>query len=155
MSATRCYTTVLLVSLVIVFLADNTAYADSEADNRKQLFENQRNLIMLRKEKQAYVKELQEAEAERKLSTEVDAIDAEILNLKDSIDIAKILVENASELVARQRSLLATLEKGVPPSALDIALNKALKSNLPKLLTGLSNNEAARKDIAQLKNLQT
>ena len=153
MTATRCYRTALLITLVMATLAGSTAYAASEAETRKQLFENQRNLIMLRKEKKTYTQALQKAEARRELGIETDAIDAEIFDLKDSIDIANILIANASELIARQRLLLATLEKGVPPSALDIALNKVLKSNLPELLKNLSNNEAAHKDIARLKIL--
>lgn len=153
MPATRRFITFPLVTLVMAFLADSAVYADSEADTRKQLFENQRNLIMLRKEKENYTEALQGAEARRELSIETETIDAEILDLKDSIEIAKTLIKNASELVARQRRLLATLEKGAPPSALDIALNKALKSNLSELLKNLSSNEAARKDIAQLKIL--
>ncbi len=153
MTATRYYRTTLLITLMMATLAGSAAYAASEAETRKQLFENQRNLIMLRKEKRTYTQALQKAEARRALSTETDTIDAEILDLKDSIDIANLLIENASELVARQRLLLATLEKGVPPSALDIALNKVLKSNLPELLKNLSNNEAAHKDIARLKIL--
>lgn len=153
MPATRRFLTFPLVTLAMAFLADSAVYADSEADTRKQLFENQRNLIMLRKEKENYTEALQGAEARRELSIETETIDAEILDLKDSIEIAKTLIKNASELVARQRRLLATLEKGAPPSALDIALNKALKSNLSELLKNLSSNEAARKDIAQLKIL--
>ena len=153
MSATRRFITFPLVTLVMAFLADSAVYADSEADTRKQLFENQRNLIMLRKEKENYTKALQGAEAQRELSIETETMDADILDLKDSIEIAKTLIKNASELVARQRRLLATLEKGAPPCALDIALNKALKSNLSELLKNLSSNEAARKDIAQLKIL--
>lgn len=153
MPATRRFLTFPLVTLAMAFLADSAVYADSEADTRKQLFENQRNLIMLRKEKENYTEALQGAEARRELSIETETINAEILDLKDSIEIAKTLIKNASELVARQRRLLATLEKGAPPSALDIALNKALKSNLSELLKNLSSNEAARKDIAQLKIL--
>lgn len=146
-------TALLLLSILILALYTNVANADSVTDIRKHLFENQRNVIMLRKEKEAFIKELQEAEAQRELNTETDAIDAEILEIKDSIEVAKILIKNLSELVAQQRLSLATLESGTPPSALDIALNKALNSNLPELLKNLSTNPAAHKDIARLKAL--
>ncbi|ARN73566.1 hypothetical protein [Oceanicoccus sagamiensis] len=163
MLAIRRHITVLLATLVTALLASSGVLADPVSDTRKQLFENQRNLITLRKEKEAYAKELQAAQAKRNNSSanetantealDIDALDAEILDLEDSIDIAKTMIRNVSELVARQRLLLATLESGTPPTALDIALNKALNSNLPELLKNLSNDKAARKDIARLKIL--
>ena len=127
MTATRRYRIALFITLMMALLAGSVAYAASEAEIRKQLFENQRNLIALRKEKKTYTQALHQAEARRELGTETDTIDAQILDLKHSIDTANILIENTSELVARQRLLLATLEKSVPPSALDIALNKSLE----------------------------
>ena len=85
-------TALLLLSILILALYTNVANADSVTDIRKHLFENQRNVIMLRKEKEAFIKELQEVEAQRELNTETDAINAEILEIKDSIEVAKILI---------------------------------------------------------------
>ncbi len=143
----------LALATLLLIIASSSVYADPVAESRKMLFENQRNVIMLRKEKEAFIKELAEAKAERADISDTEAMDAIIRDIEDSIEVAKILIKNVSELVANQRLLLATLESGTPPSALDVALNKALNSNLPELLKNLSTDEAARKDIARLKIL--
>lgn len=111
------------------------------------MLENQRNLITLRNEKRQYQDEL----SELMLLNPRD--EANFNDLQDSITVAEEIILNVSTTVSRQRLLIATLEKGTPPRALDIALNKALSSNLAEITKSLSGNEAAQKEIALLRSL--
>lgn len=113
---------------------------------RKQLLENQRNLLLLYKEKQFFVNELARQRASQ-------ALPSLITDTVDSITVAETLISSTKVLVSEQRLFLATLERGEPLTALDIALNKALNSNLPELAKNLSNNEEARKEISRLRAL--
>lgn len=124
------------------------ANADPIAKVRQQLIENQRNIIYLRKEKLQYQKEL---EAARQNPSGKNA--AIISELEEDIALTESLIGNVSLLVSQQRLALATLERGSPPRALDIALNKALGANLPDLARKLSSNQAAKKEVARLRAL--
>lgn len=137
----------ITVSLLAILAHINTVTADTLESTRKQLFENQRNLISLRKEKDQYQQQLAVAKGDKQAET------LNIVDIRESIEVAEVLISNVSVLVAKQRLQLATLERGTPPTALDIALNKALNSNLPELIKNLSNNETARKEIARLRVL--
>ncbi len=129
------------------------AQAEPIDDTRKQLLENQRNIIHLSKEKQLFQKELGQAIKQRKGNNNQPMLQAEINDIRDSINVADVLIPNISELVTRQQLLLSTLERGTPLTALDIALNKVLNSNLPELAKTLANNPAARKEVARLRTL--
>lgn len=114
------------------------------------MLENQRNLISLRNEKRQYQYELGELVL-RDIQDEPSM--TLIADMKDSISLADEIINNVSATVSRQRLLITTLEKGTPPRALDIALNKALNSNLAEISKSLSDNEAAQKEIAILRSL--
>jgi len=152
MPVTRHY----IIALLLAILATGSQ-ADPITDTRKHLFENQRNIILLRKEKTAFLQELKQAKqqlaADNDTDTDQSQIKTDIIDIQDSLAVADVIISNITKMVARQRLLLATLERGTPPTALDIALNKALNSNLPELVKNLANNPAARKDIARLKAL--
>jgi hypothetical protein len=127
--------------------------ASQDLDNlRMQLIENQRNILQLRNEKQRSEEELQ-AELQQQPNSHDPASQARIEQLVDDIAQSEQLIQNISNSVSQQRLDLLTLERGSPPSSLEIALNKALNSNLPELAKNLSNNEAARKEIARLQAL--
>ncbi len=149
------YTTLYLSVLLVVLLAVQaiTAHAKPIDQTRRQLLENQRNIVYLRKEKRLFQKELQQAIRQQKHSDNPAALQVDIDDIKDSIAIADELISNISALVSQQRLLLTTLERGTPPTALDIALNKALNSNLSELTKSLANNESARKEVAKLRAL--
>jgi hypothetical protein len=125
----------------------------SEIDKvRLQLIENQRNTLQLRKEMQQNETELKAAQKQQR-SDNSPELQSHIEKLHDEITQAKLLIQNLSASVSQQRLDLLTLERGSPPSSLDIALNKALNSNLPELAKKLSHNEAARKEVARLQLL--
>lgn len=142
------------VALILSFtlgVLGSIAYGQPINDAKLKLIENQRNLITLRNEKLYYEKQLaklqsQEGRNSPKLTNTID-------DLKQSIVLAKEIIGNVSETIARQRLLIATLEKGTPPTALDIALTRALGSNLAELAKKLSGNEAAQREIALLRSL--
>ena len=127
--------------------------AQTVDQTRRQLLENQRNIIYLRKEKLLFQKERQQAIEQQKNGDNNIALQTEIDDITDSIAVADTLINNISALVSRQRLLLTTLERGTPPTALDIALNKALNSNLTELAQNLATNEPARKEVARLRAL--
>ncbi|MGK0499375.1 MAG: G3E family GTPase [Oceanicoccus sp.] len=145
MPALRIY-----ISAILLTLCSIAAHSEPVDKARKELFENKRNVLLLRKEKNLYLKELSLSQQQADNGMADPDLIAE---LKDSIAIADMLITNISELVSQQWLLLATLERGKPLTALDIALNKALNSNLPELIKNLSNNQAARKDVLRLKAL--
>jgi hypothetical protein len=141
---------IFLITLLLL-LPINSIAEDSD-DVRLKLIENQRNILQLRKEKQQNEEELKVA-LELQESDNSHEMHNHTKQLKDDITQAKILIENLSASVSQQRLDLLTLERGSPPSSLDIALNKALNSNLPELAKKLANNEEARKEIARLQVL--
>lgn len=142
------YITVYLLAMLALSL--QAAPVD---DTRIKLIENQRNIIHIRKEKQLFQKELSALKQDSGTRTNRRSLQAEIDDIEDSLEVADVLIANITILVSRQRMLLATLERGSPPSALDVALNKALNSNLPELAKNLSNNEQARKEVSRLRAL--
>lgn len=123
---------------------------------RKQLLENQRNILLLYKEKQFFINELAGQQANQATDSgdsSDQALQSLIIETIDSIAVADTLIASSKALVSEQRLTLTTLERREPPTALDIALNKALNSNLPELAKNLSNNEGARKEISRLRAL--
>ncbi|WP_145999171.1 hypothetical protein [Oceanicoccus sp. KOV_DT_Chl] len=142
----------VLFAVISCPLTAAAAEVDTVDFSRKQLFENQRNIFLLRKEKNLYIKELAQAKQAFSLNPD-DATAANILDIQDSIAVTETVLENISTLITQQRLLLANQERSTPLTALDIALNKALNSNLPELVKNLSNNKDARKEITRLKRL--
>ncbi|MBL4827200.1 MAG: hypothetical protein JKY66_05725 [Spongiibacteraceae bacterium] len=143
-----CFT----VWVLSVFLA-TSVLADSVSKVRQRLIENQRNIIYLGKEKQRYQKELEaivRVEGKAALSDEQALT---VRELEEDIALGEILIANISLLVSQQRLALATLERGSPPRALDIALNKALGVNLSDLAKTLSSNQSAKKEVSRLRTL--
>ena len=142
-----------LLAATLGMLSSLVLMATPIDNTRKQLLENQRNIIHLRKEKRLFEKELQQTIEQHKDDNNPSSLQAEINDLRDSIAVADTLISNITAFVTQQRLLLSTLERGSPPTALDTALNKALNSNLPELAKTLANNPAARKEIGRLREL--
>ncbi len=141
-----------LLPFILLFLLCNgpALFAVAIDDTRQQLSENQRNILHLRKEKQQFMIELRAAQLTLgKPDSNYSA--ADILELREDILLADELIESLAAIISRQRLLLASMEQDSPPTALDIALNKALNSNLPELAKKLANNKAAQKEIARLR----
>ena len=141
---------IFLIALLLL-LPINSIAEDSDGV-RLKLIENQRNILQLRKEKLQNEEELKAA-LELQESDNNPELKNRTKELKDDIAQAEDLIQNLSASVSQQRLDLLTLERGSPPSSLDIALNKALNSNLPELAKKLANNEEARKEIARLQVL--
>lgn len=137
-------TTLLLLSI--------NSIAEDIDDVRLKLIENQRNVLQLRKEKLQNEEELKVA-LELQENDNSPELHDHTKQLEDDISQAGSLIQNLSASVSQQRLDLLTLERGRPPNSLDIALNKALNSNLPELAKKLANNEEARKEIARLQLL--
>jgi hypothetical protein len=138
--------------LALLLLLPINSIAEDSDDVRLKLIENQRNILQLRKEKQQNEEELKVA-LELKESDNSPELHHLTKQLEDDITQAESLIQNLSASVSQQRLDLLTLERGSPPSSLDIALNKALNSNLPELAKKLANNEEARKEISRLQVL--
>jgi hypothetical protein len=147
------YIVIRLLLLTIILMQILPATAQPADQARRTLLENQRNIIHLQKEKLLFQKELQQALDQLKDNENSAELQFTIIDIRDSIEVADILISNISALVSRQRLALASTERGSPPTALDMALNKALNSNLPELAKKLANNESARKEIARLRAL--
>ena len=140
----------IFIVLLITGVVSPSLMAQPINDAKLKMIENQRNLMTLRSEKRQYEYELAELEL-RKPKDETTT--ARISDIEESISLADDIIINVSATISRQRLLIATLEKGTPPSALDIALNKALSSNLADMSKNLNDNEAAQKEIALLRSL--
>jgi hypothetical protein len=141
----------IFLTTVLLLLPINSLAEDIDGV-RLKLIENQRNILQLRKEKQQSEEELKVA-LELLESNNNPELQNRTTQLKDDITQAEGLIQNLTASVSQQRLDLLTLERGSPPSSLDIALNKALNSNLPELAKKLANNEEARKEIARLQVL--
>lgn len=137
---------------LLLLLLPLHAIAEDIDQLRLNLIENQRNILQLRKEKQETEIELENIRVELAINSSPGLKDL-IGQLQDEINQTDQLLQNLSDSVSQQRLDLLTLERGTPPNSLDIALNKALNSNLPELAKNLANNEAARKEIARLQIL--
>lgn len=135
-----------------IILTASKSFAVAADLDRQKLQENQRNIIHLRKERLLFQRELKELQLEES-SPELEA---EISDIKESIEVADTLIENISEFVSEQRLALSSVKSNSSTlSALDIALNKALNSNLPALAKNLSQSKGAREEIVRLrKSLQ-
>ena len=150
---------ICIFALIALTVLPVCLQADPISKARLQLIENQRNIIHLRKERQLYQRELQAILDSKQSSTANNRrakearLSAKIQELQQDIELADELIANISLLVSQQRLALATMERGSPPSALDIALNKALSANLPELARKLSSNKSAKKEISRLRAL--
>ena len=138
------------IVLLIASVFSTTLSAQPLNNAKLKMLENQRNLITLRGEKRYYQDELSELVLRNPADETTIAL---IDDVQESITIAEEIINNVSATVSRQRLLITTLEKGTPPRSLDIALSKALSSNLTEITKGLGDNEAAQKEIALLRSL--
>ena len=134
----------------ILILSGNNVFSQTAEDIRQQLIENQRNIAQLRSEKQDYEEKLYQLEL---ILDDSESYKAKLEELKTNIELTETMIDNISAVVSGQRLLLATLESGENPSSLDIALNKALSTNLTELAEDFSHDEQAQKEIARLKKL--
>ena len=140
----------ILIVFLVASVYNTTLCAQTLNNTKLKMLENQRNLITLRSEKRQYQQELAKLSSIRPKDKASTAL---IDDIKESIIIAEEVIINVSATVSRQRLLISTLEKGMPARSLDIALNKALSSNLAEISKSLSGNEAAQKEIALLRSL--
>jgi hypothetical protein len=138
--------------LALLLLNVQQAWPQTAEETREKLTENQRNIIHLRKEKQQMERQLALA-LRRQETADSQELRNKIAELKKSIELSEIIIINISSVVSGQRLLLASLESGESPSSLDIALNKALSSNLEELAKDFSNNEEAQREVARLRDL--
>jgi hypothetical protein len=136
--------------LVSVFLNCSAIFAQPINEAKIKLIENQRNLIHLRNEKLAFQAELA---ALLEAPSNNDQTAAEGDELRELITLTETIIQNVAQTVSHQRLLIATLEKGSPPSALDIALNKALSADLTALARNMPESEAAQREITLLRSL--
>jgi hypothetical protein len=144
----------LLLPALFISCLFLTGYGSAQTaeQTRQALTENQRNILHLQKEIRQMERQLSAAKR-RQQQKDSTSIQNTILELEANIDLTKLIIDNIAAVVSGQRLMLATLESGKSPSSLDIALNKALSSNLPELAKDFSNNEQAQREIARLQKL--
>jgi len=159
---TKMYPLALSIMLFTVLASASTVNAastDSEqaGNEKRRLYENQRNIIRLRKEQLLLEQEIQKAQTSMAELTEDNT---EAVKLKDQVRINQEyialiddVIPNITQFISEQKQGISLLEKGTNPSALDTALSKALNSNLPELLKNLSTNELARKEVIRLRSI--
>lgn len=139
--------------LTVTVGAYGISAADPATETRKRLLENQRNLYLLRKEREEYRSELEKALQQLKYGDHSDELATEISGLRDSLAMADDIINNVNETISRQRLLLGALERATAASTLDMALNKALNANLSDVAKKLAGNENARRELVRLRSL--
>lgn len=139
--------------LALLLSRHSNAAVDPATETRKRLLENQRNVFLLREEREEFRQDLKDALLDQEDGDDSEALQAEIRELRDTVKTADVIIKNVNDTISRQRLLLDTLERASAPSTLDMALNKALNANVSELARKLSGNEEARKELARMRSL--
>lgn len=149
---------ITVLTLVTTSVTGYAAPIESEqtTSEKRRLYENQRNIIRLRKEQLEFEKEIKKIDEQRSTLEEDSAdrlsLNEQIADKEALIALIDEVIPNITQYIEEQKQGIS-LEKGTSPSALDTALSKALNSNLPELLKNLSTNELARKEVIRLRSI--